>query len=801
MIRNYIKIALRNLSRHKAYSVINVLGLAIGIASCLLLYMVVKYENSYDTFQPNYDHIMHVVTVDKFPDVLAYNSGAPFPMADALRADYPNIKTGAIFSSYGSQVTVLNSNKSDNKFIEPSGLFYCEPQFFDVFQYSFLAGNAKVLAEPNTVLLSKDMAIKYFGDWKTAIGKLLKIDNVLTLRVSAIIDNVPGHSDFPLKIVGSFAAMKTVAATYGYQSTWYGTTSNYQVFMLLPPDVTQASIETYLKQSKAKFYGAHSYTKRSHFLQPLSDIHFDKRFANFGDHITSKSKLLTLTLIGLLIIVMACINFINLSTAKAVTRSKEVGVRKVLGSSRKQLFWQMMGETAVMVVMASVLAVLFVILALPYIKNIMSIQETLSIFRMDVLLFVLAGTIMVTFLSGIYPSLILSGFTPALALKNKITSATVGGISLRRGLVITQFAISQVLIIGTVVAVNQMNFIDKADLGFNKDAVLVLNANTDSVAISRQAAFKQRLLQLPGIQSVTFSSDVPQSDNDWQTNFSYDHRPDEKYSIDLKFADPDYFKTFGLKFLAGRPFNLTDTINEVVVNETLLAKLHVAKPADAIGKQIRLGTGVWKNIVGVVQDFKTNSLRETVKPLFIATKKKYYSVTSVKLHSANILQVPKAIQAEWDKFFPEYANTTSFLDKSIQKYYQQEDQLSLVYKIFAALAIFISCLGLYGLVSFMAVQKTKEVGIRKVLGAGIGHIIYLFSKEFTALILVAFVIAAPVAYFLMHDWLQNFVFRIDIGAGVFVIAILTSVLIAWLTVGFKAVKAAYANPVKSLRSE
>ncbi|WP_448701245.1 ABC transporter permease [Mucilaginibacter sp. AW1-3] len=801
MLKNYIKIALRNLLRHKAYSVINVSGLAIGIAGCLILYMVVKYENSYDIFQPNYNRIMHVVTQDKFPDGMTYNSGVPFPMADALRADYPNVKIGALFSSYGSQVTVLNGGKGNHKFIESTGLFYAEPQFFDVFQYNFLAGNAKVLAEPNTVLLSKDMAIKYFGNWQTAIGKLLKVDNVLTLKVSAIIDNVPGHSDFPLKIVGSFISIKSVPATYSYQSTWFGTTSNYQVFMLLPPNVTQAGIETQLKQSNTKYYGAHRYTKRTHFLQPLSDVHFDKRFANFGDHITSKSKLLTLSLIGLLIIIMACINFVNLSTAQAVTRSKEVGVRKVLGSSRKQLFWQMMGETGMMVLIASVLALLIAILCLPYIKTIMDIEEPLSIFNMDILLVIVCGIFGVTFLSGIYPSLVLSGFTPALALKNKITSATVGGISLRRGLVIMQFAISQVLIIGTIVAVSQMDFISKADLGFNKDAVLVINANTDSIAISRQAAFKQRLLQLAGIQSVTFSSDVPQSDNDWQTNFSYDHRPDEKYSISLKFADTDYFKTFGLKLLAGRPYSLSDTINEVVVNQTLLAKLNVHNPADAIGKQIRLGTGVWRNIVGVVQDFKTNSLRENIKPLFLSTRKMYYSVASVKLHSANLLQTSKSIEEEWDKFFPEYAKKTAFMDDNIQNFYHQENQLSLVYKIFAGLAIFISCLGLYGLVSFMAVQKTKEVGIRKVLGAGVGNIIYLFSKEFTLLIIIAFLIAAPVAYYVMHGWLSNFVFRIDIGVWVFVIAILASVIIAWVTVGFKAVKAALVNPVKSLRSE
>jgi len=801
MIRNYIKIAFRNLLRHKAYATINVAGLAIGIAGCLLLYMVVKYETDYDTFQPNYNRIMRVVTQDKFPDEITYNAGVPFPMADALRADFPQAKTGALFSSYGSQVTVLNKGQADRKFIESMGLFYAEPQFFDVFKYDFLAGNANTLAEPNAVLLSKSTAAKYFGDWKNAMGKLIRIDNVVTLRVTAIIADVPGHSDFPLRIVGSFGAVKAAADTYSYKATWYGTTSNYQVFMLLPPDASQANIDAQLKQSNVKFYGAHTYTKRRHFLQPLSDLHFDNRFVIFGDHVTSQTKLLALSLIGLLIILMACINFVNLSTAQAVTRSKEVGVRKVLGSSRKQLFWQMMGETGLTVLIATVFALVIAWLSMPYVRDLMSIQEDLTLLSVNVLLFVMLGIILVTFLSGIYPSLILSGFTPALALKNKITSATVGGISLRRGLVITQFAISQVLIIGTIVAVSQMDLISKTDLGFNKDAVLVINANTDSVAIARQAAFKQRLLQLPGVKSVTFGSDVPQSENDWQTNFAYDHRPDERYSVSLKFADPDFFKTFGIKFLAGRPYCVADTINEIVINQTLLTKLNVKSPASAIGRQIRLGTGEWKNIVGVVQDFKTSSLREGVKPLLMSTRKKFYSVTAIKLNATGISQAPAMIQHVWDKFFPEYANTTAFMDISIQNYYQQETQLSLVYKIFAGLAIFISCLGLYGLVSFMAVQKTKEVGIRKVLGAGVGSIIYLFSKEFTLLILIAFVIATPIAYTIMHNWLSNFVFRIDIGIDVFVIAVVSSVLIAWLTVGLKAVKAALANPVKSLRSE
>ncbi len=801
MLRNYIKIAFRNLFRQKAYSLINILGLATGIASCLIIYLIVRYETSYDTFQPGYNRIVRVVTQDKSSDGITYNPGVPYPLPDALRADFPTAKVGSIFSTYGSQVAVLNSAKADQKFIEPTGVFYGDPQFFEVFHFDFLAGNYKVLAQPNTVVLSKAMAAKYFGDWKNAMGRYLKLDNAVTLQVAAIIDNVPAHSDFPLQIIGSLLSMKAHPATYGYQPVWGGITSNYQAYVLLPANISMANVDAQLTRSRVKYYGAHQFTKRSHFVQPLSELHFDTRFNTFGDHVTSRSKLLILSLIGLLIIGMACINFINLSTAQAITRSKEIGVRKVLGGSRKQLFWQMMGETGVVVLVATVLAVFIDLLAMPYIKNILTIQESLTLLRVDVVLAMLTGILVVTFLSGIYPSLILSGFTPSLALKNKITSATLGGISLRRGLVVTQFAISQILIIGTIVAVSQMNFISKADLGFNKDAVLVINANTDSAAVSRQAAFKERLLQLPGVESVSFSSDVPSSDNNWESNFAYDHRPDESFSVFLKFADADYFKTFGLKLIAGRPYKETDTTDEVVVNQTLLNKINVKDPATAIGKQIHIGGQPWKTIVGVVQDFKTNSLREAVKPIFMAAYRKDYGVTSVKIRSAGILQTPQAIQTAWNKFFPEYANTATFMDQNIENFYLQENQISLVYKIFAGLAVFISCLGLYGLVSFMAVQKTKEVGIRKVLGASVGRIIYLFSKEFTLLVLVAFVIATPVAYFLMHSWLSNFVFRIDIGIGVFVIAVVSSLLIAWLTVGFKAVRAALANPVKSLRSE
>lgn len=364
-----------------------------------------------------------------------------------------------------------------------------------------------------------------------------------------------------------------------------------------------------------------------------------------------------------------------------------------------------------------------------------------------------------------------------------------------------QFAISQILIIGTIVAVSQMNYIRTADLGFNKDAVLVLNSNTDSSVMMKQPAFKQRLLSINGVKSVSFSSDVPSSESNNSGNFSYEHRPDEKFELYRKFADEDYFKTYGLRLIAGRVYTKSDTAKEVVINETLVKKLGIKNPEEVLGHDLRISRNIWCTIVGVVKDFKTNSLREAVKPMVLAQRNKRYYYTGIKLNNSNLSRAQEEIEKAWNEFFPEYVYTPTFMDQRINDFYTQENQLSLLYKIFAGIAIFISCLGLYGLVSFMAAQRTKEVGIRKVLGASVANIVYLFSKEFTILIIIAFVVAVPVAYYMMSTWLNNFAFRINIGVWIFLLAIFASIIIAWITVGYKSIKAALSNPVKSLRTE
>jgi len=806
MIRNYSSIAWRNIKRNKVYAAINISGLAVGIAACLILFIVIQYELSYDKFQPNYKHIYHVAAKIKSAAGDGFGEGIPYPAYDALRTQFPDVVTGAMFQNYNSQVTGLSSDDvnsaSNKKFLEETGIFFSDPNFFSIFQYKWLAGSAQALKNPNAAVITKKLAEKYFGEWGNAMNKILKLDNAAIVQVSGVLDDIPQNTDFPLSLIASYETMKKYPDTYGYTDRWGSVTSSFQAFMLLPSNVSASSINKRLLAFSNEHYNADKKDifKTYQFLQPLSDIHFNKQIGNFGDHITSRTTLWTLSLIGIFIIIMACINFINLSTAQAVRRSKEVGMKKVLGGTRIQLFRQLMGETCIIVVTATVLAAIIASICLPYVKNIASIQEKLKLLNTSTILFMTFVTIVVTILAGAYPSIILSGFKPALALKNKITSASIGGISIRRGLVITQFAISQVLITGTIIAISQMNFVHQANLGFNKEAILVINSNVDSSVNVRQPAFKQKLLDIPGVRSVSFSSDVPSSETNSSGNFAYDHKPDENFEVYRKMADEDYFKTYGLTIIAGRSYDKSDTTKEVVVNETLVRKLGVKKPADVIGHEMRVG-GLWRPIVGVVKDFKTNSLREAIKPLVIGERNKRYYYTGIKLNTLHLNEVTKKIEAAWNQFFPEYVYTPTFMDDRINEFYKEENQLSLLYKIFAAIAIFISCLGLYGLVSFMAAQRTKEIGIRKVLGASVANIIYLFSKEFTVLILIAFAIAVPVAYYMMRGWLNNFAFRINMNIWVFILAIVCSVVIAWITVGYKSIRAAMSNPVKSLRTE
>jgi putative ABC transport system permease protein len=808
MFRNYLKIAWRNIVRHQSYSAINMAGLAVGIAACLLIFLVVQYELSFDTYQPGYKSTYRIVTKKDREGNLRYSAGISTPAVDAFRLYYPQATVAGIDAVYGSQIVAPAASGNpagDKKFVENTGIMFAEPQLFDIFSATWLAGSSSALKDPNMVVLNKSSAIKYFGNWQSAMGKTLRMDNLLTLKVAGIIMDVPANTDLPLKVLVSYITWKQNAKTYGYIHTWDETSSDWQMYIKFPANVSQSTIDRQMLSFSDKQFNNKKRTgaKRYAVAQPLSMLHFDTRFGGtLGDHITSIATLRTLSLIAVLIIIMASINFINLSTAQSVGRSKEVGIRKVLGSSRGQLIGLVMCETFIIVLLSAGLAVGVAELALPLLKSIASVPDTIGLFNFGILRCLACVVCAVVLLSGVYPALIVSGFKPIQALKNKINSTAVGGISLRRVLVVTQFAISQLLIIGTAIAVKQMDFVNNADLGFNKEAVLAIPCPADSIGLLRLNSFKQQVLALPGVKAASFTADVPSSDHNNSSNFVFNHSgKDPGFDIFSKIADADYFKTFGLRFIAGKGYEQSDTAREVVVNETFIHKLGIKRADDALGKTISFDKYGQLSIVGVVADFKTNSMREEIKPVVIYPAKQLEQEIAVKIEGQKLTKTVAAVQSLWKNNYPEYAYTGFFVDDSIAKFYKQENQLEQIYKIFALIAIFISCLGLYGLVSFMAVQRTREVGIRKVLGASVGSIVYLFSKEFIVLIVLAFALGAPAAWYLMNGWLQTFAYRISPGAWVFVAAISTSLLIGWATVGYKAVKAALANPVKSLRSE
>lgn len=804
MIKNYLKIAFRNLRRNKSYAIINTSGLAVGIGACLLLFLVIQFETSFDTFHFDKKNIYRVVSEFQGPEGVNYSSGVPFPTADALRNDFPQIKNvAAIYGTRDEQITVpATGNQPPKKFKEATGVFFSEQQFFSVFNFKFLAGNIKTaLSDPNTVLLTKETAEKYFNNWNTCIGKTITLNNKYPLTVTGILDDVPSNTDFPLKVVISYSTLKSTNMR-SQLTDWVSVSSGANCYVLLPTGYSTEQFKSSLKGFVKKYKPA-EYVKDGLSIQPLNEIHYDSRFGNFNKTF-SKDLLTVLSMIGFFLLIIACVNFINLATAQAINRAKEVGVRKVMGSSRRQLLLQFIGETGLITFCSIIVAVIIAALCLPLLNNLLEIKLSLNVFQTPLLIiFLIAALVFVTLLSGIYPAFILSGFNPINALKSKVKVKTKGGISLRRGLVVLQFVIAQVLIIGTLVVVSQMNYFRNAELGFNKDAIINVPLPGDSLSALKLDGFRNELVQQPGIKNVSFSFASPSDNGGWYSDFRYDISvKNSDFSAAFKLADTAYFKLYNLQLVAGRMYLPGDTVKEFVVNETLVKKLGIHNPQDVIGKKLNFWDGrMVAPIVGVVKDFHSESLREPIAPVVMSTWKRTYQVASLKIEPDKAKQVLTSVEKLWNNTYPEYIFEYQFLDKKIENFYKQEAQLSQLYKIFAAIAIFISCLGLYGLISFMAAQRTKEVGIRKVLGASVSNIIYLLSKEFTVLIIIAFAIAAPVAYYFMHQWLQKYTYRIHLGAAIFVLTIFMSIIIAWITVGYRAIKAALANPVTSLRTE
>jgi ABC-type antimicrobial peptide transport system permease subunit len=592
--------------------------------------------------------------------------------------------------------------------------------------------------------------------------------------------------------------------SYMAKSTnWKESTVDFGCYIMLPPNIPADNFNQQLRAYSQKM--EYSANKDSHIIQPLSAVHYDTQVGDYSNKTISHQLLNVLWVIAAFILLIACVNFINLSTAQAVNRAKEVGVRKVLGSNKSQLQIQFIIETFLIVTSAVMLAAVITILALPSVNQLLELSLSFDILSNPaIILFLLTVTIVVTALAGFYPSIVLSGFNPVNALKSKITANTAKGISLRRGLVVFQFIIAQALIIGTLIIVKQMNYFMNQPLGFDKNAIVNVPFRTDSLRLSRLDYLNKQLLSVNGVQSVSFSSATPVEDgNDRWSAFRFNHAPKETdFNAILKFADNEYVPAYKLPLIAGRNLQKSDMVREFLVNESLVKNLGIKNPEDILNKEISMwGDEMKGTVVGVLKDFNDRSFRNDLAPLLITTDNVMYNQAGIKIATTNISSTLQSVKTIWEQTFPNFVYEYRFLDDKIESFYKQENQLAQLYKIFAAIAIFLSCLGLYGLASFMAVQRIKEVGIRKVLGATAGSIVYLFSKEFILLIAIAFAIATPIAWYYMHHWLQDYVYRIDISWWLFAAGGLVAIIIALATISFQAIKAAMANPVKSLRTE
>ncbi|MGB5820211.1 MAG: FtsX-like permease family protein [Saonia sp.] len=795
MFKNHLKIAWRGLGKRKGFTVINVLGLALGFGSSILIFLFVSHHLQFDTFHKNPDRIYRFVT-EEHRDFIDYEASVPPGFSNAFKTDYDYAEKMAKIVEWDDEMIFIEENNLRIKVDE--GIMFAEPDFFEIFNFPLLNNTGKVpISEPNTAVVTERMAKKLFGA-ENPISKTFLLGNQEVITITGILRDLPKTSLIQGDIFVSFETLKEYSRFLG-EEFWGGISSNLQCFGLLHPNQDVSQIESvlsgYVTKFRPKSKNVHHYK-----LQSLTDIHFDSKYSGGVD-----PKLLWIfSLIGFFILVVASINFINISTAQSATRSKEVGVRKVLGSFKGQLFWQFMTETFMITFFALLMGVVLSMLSLPYFNMIFDLQLSIAeLFRFPFFAFALLLLVVITLLAGSYPGLLMARVTPILALKRKLTQKDSGGYTTRKVLVTAQFVISIVLIIGTIVVNKQIQFAIDSDLGFDKSAVVMVDIPND-VEYAQLKGLKERIAQFSGVEKITACFASPGAgENQWGTSIRYNNRPeDEEFSIQVKIGDKDYLNTFDLQLLAGRNFYEKDSVDEVLVNETFARKLGIQSLDELLGKSVSIsGTYVQGNIVGIVEDFHDQDFHENINPIFIAPATDNYRELAVKINTDQTKASLQHIEAQWSEVFPDYIFEYGFLDDRVAELYVSERRFLSLTKLFSAMAIFIGSLGIYGLILFFVVQKTREIGIRKVLGSTIKGILWLITKDFLKLILIAGLIASPLAWYFMNNWLQSFNYRTEISWWVFGAAVGGLILITLITVSYKAIKAAHANPVKSLRTE
>lgn len=804
MIRNYIKVAFRNLGKNKGFSFINIFGLAIGIACSLIIFLFISDERSYDRFHQDADQIYRVVKDfvnddgSRIPDATT-----PAPLAPALQQEAPEVIAATrIRPNWGRSYLI----KYGDKKIPEEKLYGVDSSFFDVFTFPFVHGDAKsAFANINSIVLTQTAAKRFFGN-DNPVGKTLLVDSYGDMMVTGVLKDVPPNAHFHFDYLVSYHVQPGISP----QLTNWNNYNDFTYVKLRPGthmarlvQKIQALNDRNVEKSFSVFY-----------VQPLTSIHLTSHLKWELEPNGNEQHVYIFTLVAIFIILIAAINYMNLATAKASVRAKEIGVRKVIGAYRKSLVYQFLVESVITCLLASLLALVLAQLLLPLVTELTG--KPLSLFSdWNLLLYLLTGALVLGILAGFFPALYLSSFRPIAVLKNfKLNER--GALGLRKGLVVVQFTISIVLIIGTIIISQQIHYLTSANTGMDTDQVVVVQ-NLGFLSASDANAFKNEVAQIPGVKKVCTSNGmlpdrfsttrvrVKGSDNEQQVNFiTIGYNFLDALTIEVKEG-----RGFSEKFpsdtlsngIPGGP--LEQTVGGVVLNETAVRDLGITPPA--VGKKMHWGedgdTSYYLDIVGVVKDFHFTSMRNQIKPFAFMTRPGAGGNLVVKLSGHNIAATLAHLENKWKLFPSERSFTYSFLEETFAQLYQSEKRFQKVFIGLVVLGILIACLGLLGLATFAAQQRVKEIGIRKVLGASVGHIVQLLSKDFIKLVIVAIAVAVPIAWYAAHRWLQDFAYRIEINWWVFPLAGLLAVLIALFTISFQAIKAAVANPVKNLRTE
>jgi putative ABC transport system permease protein len=791
MLKNYFKIAFRSLLRHKGYSLLNIVGLAVGMAAFFLIFQYVRFEYSYDDFVTKRDRIYRLVTDIKSQSGTQVNWTSSMPMAINLKREYPGIEDVVRLSG---RSTLL---RRGDVFFQEDRTIFADSGLFNIFNFPLVEGDpATALKEPFSVVLSESTAKKYFGSADPIGQALFFSDSGYNAKVTGVMKDLPENSTIKADL---FVSMATMKQFQGRADSLWGR-QNTTSFLLLKPGASTAALESQFKSFIDRHMGTVLKTSQQEeglSLEKLKDTYWSSR----GGWVSgSKTNVYIFSLIGLFILLIACINFVNLTTARSAERAREVGIRKVIGAVRFQLTRQFLSESVLLSLVSFVLAAALSEALVPLFNQLAGKAVSSGVFGSPEELFLLAGiALVIGLLAGIYPALVLSGFRPIESLKGRFSSGT-RGLLLRRSLVVFQFTISIFLIIGTAVVFLQLDYMRSRDLGFDNQQELVIDEHNDV----HKVAFRQEVAKLPNVQSAALSGSVP-GEGYYTANTSLENSHGEMQPtiVDLTYVDFGYLEQYKIKLLAGRffdPHMATDTMQAMIINEKAAEFLGYSRPEQALGRHFEQW-GKKGVIIGVIRNYNFEGLQQEIQPLTICINLDDCNYLSAKVSTRDLPATMAAIRKTWEGMAPDKEFDYFFMDQRFDRQYRGEVRFGRLFINFAVLAIFISCLGLLGLASYSTIQRTKEVGVRRVLGASVAGIVRLLSMEFVALVGIAFLVASPVAWYLMHKWMDNFAYKAGLGWWVFVGAGVLAMVIAFGTISYQAIRAAMVNPVRSLRTE